>query len=66
MMRLNEFLARALAARKMGLTEDVYGMKLPDELWRRAVLDAEFLVGALMFFDQIDIVRSYHETEEGE
>jgi hypothetical protein len=66
MMRLNEFLARCMAARKMGLAEDVYGMKLPEELWRRAVLDAEFLVGALMFFDQVDIVHRYHEAEEGE
>ena len=65
-MRLDEFLARALAARKMGLAEDVYGMKLPDELWRRAALDAEFLVTALIFFDQIEIVRSYHKAEEGE
>ena len=65
-MRLDEFLARVLAARKMGLTEDVYGMKLPDALWRQAALDAEFLVTALMFFDQIDIVRSYHEAEEDE
>ena len=66
MMRLNEFLARVLAARKMGLTKDMYGMRLPDELWRQAELDAEFLVGALMFFDQIEIVRSYHEAEEGQ
>ena len=65
-MRLNEFLARALAARKMGLTNDTYGMKLPEELWRQAKPDAEFLVTALIFFDQIEIVRSYHGAEEGE
>lgn len=65
-MRLDEFLARVLAARKMGLTNDTYGMKLPEELWRQAMPDAEFLVGALMFFDQIDVVRHYHEAEEGE
>ena len=29
-MKLDEFLARVLAARKMGLTKDTYGMKLPD------------------------------------
>ena len=65
-MRLDEFLARVLAARMLGLTEDVYGMKLPEEFWRQAMPDAEFLVGALMFFDQIDIVHHYHEAEEGE
>ena len=65
-MRLDEFLARALAARKMGLVDDVYGMKLPDYLWRQALPDAEFLVGALIFFDQIEIVRSYHDEDVGE
>ena len=66
MMRLDEFLARVLAARMLGLTEDTYGMKLPEEFWRQAMPDAEFLVGALMFFDQIEIVRHYYETEDGE
>ncbi len=66
MMRLDEFLARCMAARKMHLTKDTYGMRLPEELWRQAMPDAEFLVGALMFFDQIDIVRHYHEAEDGE
>lgn len=65
-MRLDEFLARVLAARKMGLVNDTYGMRLPEEFWRQCVPDAEFLVGALMFFDQIDIVRHYHEAEDGE
>ena len=36
-MKLDEFLARVLAARKMGLVEDVYGMKLPEELWRQTM-----------------------------
>lgn len=65
-MKLDEFLARALAARMLGLTEDVYGMKLPEEFWRQAAPDAEFLVTALIFFDQIEIVRHYHEADEGE
>ena len=65
-MKLDEFLARVLAARKMGLIKDTYGMKLPDYLWRQALPDAEFLVTALMFFDQVDIVRRYHGAEEGE
>ena len=63
---LDEFLARVLAARKMGLTKDTYGMRLPEELWRQTKPDAEFLVTALMFFDQIEIVRHYHEADEGE
>ena len=62
-MRLDEFLARVLAARKMGLTKDPYGMKLPEELWRQAKADADHLVAALMFFDQIDIVRRYHNED---
>jgi hypothetical protein len=65
-MRLDEFLARVLTARQMRLVKDTYGMRLPEELWQQAKPDAEFLVGALMFFDQVDIVRSYHEAEEGE
>ena len=65
-MRLDEFLARVLAARKMGLTKDPYGMKLPAELWLQAKSDADHLVTALMFFDQIDIVSRHHEAEEGE
>ena len=65
-MRLDEFLARVLAARKMGLAKDPYGMKLPDDLWRQTKPDADWLVTALIFFDQIDIVRRHHEAEEGE
>ena len=65
-MRLDEFLARALAARKMGLVDDVYGMKLPDDLWWQMKPDADHLIAALTFFDLFDIVRHYHGTEEGE
>lgn len=65
-MRLDEFLARVLTARQMRLIKDPYGMKLPEELWLQAKPDADHLVTALMFFDQVDIVRHYHEAEEGE
>ena len=65
-MRLDEFLARCLAARKMGLVDDVYGMKLPDDLWWQMKPDADHLIAALMFFDQVDIVRRYHEVEDVE
>ena len=65
-MKLDEFLARVLSARAMCLGKDTYGMRLPEELWRQALPDAEFLVGALMFFDQIEIMRSYHEEDAGE
>ena len=66
MMRLDEFLARCLAARKLCLVEDPYGLRLPEKLWRQATPDAEFLVNALIVFDQIEIVVTYHEAEEGE
>jgi hypothetical protein len=50
-MRLDEFLARCLAARKMGMIEDPHGMRLPFNLWRQALPEAEFIVGALTAFD---------------
>ena len=56
MMRLDEFLARCLAARKMGLIKDPHGIRIPEELWRQAMPDAEFLVGALMAFDLMQTV----------
>ena len=66
-MRLDEFLARCLAARKMGLIEDKYGVRLPEELWRQAMPDAEFVVGALFAFDLHQTVREFYaEHEEGE
>jgi hypothetical protein len=67
MMRLNEFLARCLAARKMKLVKDPHGMKLPEELWIQALPEAEFIVGALIAFDlHQTIVEFYSEHEEGE
>lgn len=63
-MRLDEFLARALAARKMGLIKDRYGSKLPDELWRQCQADALFLVDALITFDHRQIVSRFYEADE--
>ena len=50
-MRLDEFLARCLAARKMHLIKDPHGMRLPEDLWRQCMPDAEFVIGALKAFD---------------
>lgn len=33
--------ARRIAARKMGLRNDFYGVKLPDDLWRQCLDDAK-------------------------
>jgi hypothetical protein len=67
MMRLNEFLARCLAARKMHLVKDPYGLRLPEELWIQAMPEAEFIVGALIAFDlHQTVVEFYEEREEGE
>ena len=64
MMRLDEFLARVLAARKMGLINDPHGMRLPFDLWRQALPDAEFIIGALMAFDHRQTVARFYEAEE--
>lgn len=32
-----EKVARAIAAKKMGLVKDPFGLRLPDELWRQAI-----------------------------
>ena len=63
-MRLDEFLARCLAARKMGLIKDPNGMRLPDDLWRPELPDAEFIIGALMAFDHRQTVARFYEAEE--
>jgi hypothetical protein len=65
-MRLDEFLARCLAARKLGLIKDPNGRRIPEELWRQCLPDAEFIIGALMAFDLQEIVRGYYEGEEGD
>ena len=67
MMRLNEFLARCLAARKMKLIKDPHGLRLPEELWSQAMPDAEFIVGALIAFDLHQTVHDFYvEQEDGE
>jgi hypothetical protein len=66
-MRLDEFLARCLAARKMKLIKDPNGMKLPEDIWRRSMPDAEFIIGSLIAFDHMQTVGRYYEAdEEGE
>jgi hypothetical protein len=63
-MRLVEFLARCLAARKMKLIKDPYGVRLPDELWIQAMPEAEFVLGAIQAFDLQEVVQRYHEADE--
>lgn len=36
-----ELTARQIAAHKMGLIKDPEGLKLPDDLWKQAIPDAE-------------------------
>lgn len=63
-MTFEEFLARHLAARKMGLTNDTHGMQLPDELWRQALPDAEFVCDVIASFDLYRVVNQFHEEAE--
>jgi hypothetical protein len=66
-MKLDEFIARCLAARKMHLIKDIYGQRLPEELWRQAMPDAEFIVSALIVFDLHQTVREFYQAaDEGE
>ena len=65
-MKLDEFLARCLAAHKMGLIKDPHGMELPEDLWRQAMPDAEFIVGALVAFDLHQTIIEFYAAEEGE
>jgi hypothetical protein len=72
MMRLDEFLARVIAARKLNANladmSAAPGMvfQLPEEFWRREIPEAEFLIGALKAFDVYQTVCEFHEEEEGE
>ena len=63
-MRLDEFLARCLAARKMGLIQDPHGMRLPFDLWRQCLPDAEFIVGALVAFDLHQTVHEFYAAAD--
>jgi hypothetical protein len=66
-MSLEEFLARALAARKMKLITDPQGILLPEDLWRQALPEAEFIVGAIKAYELRKTVLSFYEVEdEGE
>ena len=66
-MKLDEFLARVLAARKMRLIKDPRGKALPEKLWRKCLPDAEFIIGAIMAFDMQRMVERFHMAEdEGE
>lgn len=62
-MRLDEFLARCLAARKMKLIEDPHGILLPFDLWRRSLPEAEFIIGALHAFDLQQAVARYYDAD---
>ena len=63
-MRLDEFLARCLAARKLGFIEDPHGSRISEKLWRKFMPDAEFIVGALIAFDHRQTVSRYYEAED--
>ncbi len=66
-MKLDEFLARCLAARKLQLIRDPHGLRLPEALWRRCMPDAEFIVGALMAFDLHQTIAEFYAADgEGE
>jgi hypothetical protein len=66
-MTLEEFLARMLAARKMRLIKDPQGKRLPEELWRKCLPDAEFIIGAIMAFDMQKMVERFHMVgDDGE
>jgi hypothetical protein len=65
-MTLYEFLARCLAARKMGLIKDKRGIQLPDEIWMQAIPEAEFIIGAIKQYELLEIVQRFHEDEGDE
>jgi hypothetical protein len=65
-MSLEEFLARAIAARKMKLIKDPQGILLPEDLWRQALPDAQFVIGALHAYELQKTVLSYHDDDEDE
>jgi hypothetical protein len=65
-MTLVEFLARCLAARKMSLIKDKRGVRLPDELWMQAIPEAEFVLETIHQYELHEIIRQFHESEEGE
>jgi hypothetical protein len=63
-MSIEEFLARALAARKMGLIADPQGILLPEDLWSQCLSEAEFIIGALHAYELRKTVLAYYENED--
>jgi hypothetical protein len=63
-MSFEEFLARVLAARKMQLIKDPHGQRIPEDLWRKFLPDAEFIVGAIMAFDMQKMIERFHHAED--
>ena len=61
---LVEFLARALAARKMGLVKDPQGILLPEDLWTQCLPEAEFIIGAIEAYELRKMVLSFHTAED--
>jgi hypothetical protein len=59
-MRLDEYLARCLAARKLKRLKDPRGSTLPEEVWRKHLADAQFVLGAIQAFDMREVVIRYH------
>jgi hypothetical protein len=66
-MSLEEFLARAIAARKMHLLADPNGTLLPEDLWRQALPEAQFLIGAIDAYAlRKEVLAYYQDEDEGE
>jgi hypothetical protein len=66
-MSLEEFLARALAARKMHLLADPHGTLVPEDLWRLCLPEAQFLIGAIKAYDlRKEVLAFYQDEDEGE
>lgn len=54
-----ETFARRIAAKKMGLTQDTWGAKLPDDLWQQCVPQAE----RALSFEVTDRFYGYNHTK---
>ncbi len=49
-----EYQARQIAARKMGLVKDPLGERLPDDLWRQCIKEAELAITIATILKDID------------
>lgn len=65
-MSLEEFVARALAAKKLGLEKDVYGTKLPEDIWGQALWEAQFVIHLIHEFELRKIVEGYYKEDGDE